>query len=85
MKKITIERINEIIYEHTLPCGLKIYIWPFNKANDIYMTLNIRYGSLHTSYEVQGEKYNVPNGMAHFLEHIKFNEKDGKTAHDFFN
>lgn len=85
MKKITIERINEIIYEHTLPCGLKIYIWPFNKANDIYMTLTIKYGSLHTSYEMQGKKYNVPNGMAHFLEHIKFNEKDGKTAHDFFN
>ena len=28
--------------------------------------------------------YEVPNGIAHFLEHVKFNVSDGVTAHDIF-
>jgi predicted Zn-dependent peptidase len=27
----------------------------------------------------------VPNGVAHFLEHIKFNEPDGKTANEYYD
>lgn len=83
MKKIQIERINEIVYEHELPNGFKIYIWPYKMVSDIYLTLTIKYGSIDTTFELNNKKINVPNGMAHFLEHIKFNE-EGTTAHDYF-
>ena len=75
MKKIQIERINEIVYEHELPNGFKIYIWPYKMVSDIYLTLTIKYGSIDTTCELNNKKINVPNGMAHFLEHIKFNQQ----------
>lgn len=84
MEKINIERLNENVYVHTLPCGLKIFIWPYQMASDIYLTLTIKYGSIDTSFEINKKKYNVPNGLAHFLEHIKFNEKE-MSAHEYFN
>ena len=83
MKKIQIERINEIVYEHELSNGFKIYIWPYKMVSDIYLTLTIKYGSIDTTFELNNKKINVPNGMAHFLEHIKFNE-EGTTAHEYF-
>ena len=83
MKKIQIERINEIVYEHELPNGFKIYIWPYKMVSDIYLTLTIKYGSIDTTFELNNKKVTVPNGMAHFLEHIKFNE-EGTTAHEYF-
>ena len=83
MKKIQIERINEIVYEHELSNGFKIYIWPYKMVSDIYLTLTIKYGSIDTTFELNNKKVTVPNGMAHFLEHIKFNE-EGTTAHEYF-
>ncbi|MDE6284466.1 MAG: insulinase family protein [Bacilli bacterium] len=48
------------------------------------MTLTAKYGSIHTDFKVGSKKYKVPNGLAHFLEHIKFNESEDVTSHDFF-
>ena len=30
------------------------------------------------------KSYKKPTGLAHYLEHLKFNESDNYTAHDFF-
>ena len=84
MEKIKIERTDEIVYHHKLDCGLNIYIWECKESSDINLTLTVKYGSVHTNFEVNKKDIKVPNGMAHFLEHIKFNEEDNKTAHDYF-
>ena len=84
MEKIKIERTDEIVYHHKLDCGLNIYIWECKESSDINLTLTVKYGSVHTNFEVNKKDIKVPNGMAHFLEHIKFNEEGGKTAHDYF-
>ena len=55
------------------------------KVSNYYMTLNVKYGSIDTKFKVKNQVYEVPNGIAHFLEHVNFNEKDGSTADDFFN
>ena len=34
---------------------------------------------------INNKKYKVPNGIAHFMEHIKFNVKKGVTANDLFS
>ena len=51
MEKINIERLNETVYVHTLPSKLKIFIWPYQMASDIYLTLTIKYGSIDSSFE----------------------------------
>ncbi len=83
MKKIEIKGVDEYIYEGLCDNGLRVFIWPSDKVKSTFVTLNVKYGSIHTHFKVNGKEKIVPNGTAHFLEHIKFNEKDG-VAHDYF-
>ncbi|MBE6148935.1 MAG: insulinase family protein [Firmicutes bacterium] len=84
MKEIKIKGTGEVIYEHICKNGLTIYIWQYNLSEEANLTLTVKYGSVHTKFKSNGKDIMVPNGMAHFLEHIKFNEKKDSTAHDFF-
>ena len=84
MREIKIKGAGEVIYEHTCKNGLTIYIWPYTLSEEVCLTLTIKYGSLHTKFKSNGKEIIVPDGMAHFLEHIKFNEKKDVTAHDYF-
>jgi predicted Zn-dependent peptidase len=85
MQEINVDKINETIYYDECPNGLKIYMWINEKASEYYATLNVKYGSIDTKFKVKDKFYEVPNGVAHFLEHIKFNEPDGKTANEYFD
>ncbi len=85
MEEIEIQGLNEVIYTFTCDNGLKVYMWVNKRIKSTFMSLSVNYGSVHTEFSVKGKKIKVPNGVAHFLEHIKFNEKDGSTAHDFFH
>ena len=49
------------------------------------MSLNVHYGSIHTEFSIDGKKYKVPQGIAHFMEHIKFNVDKDTTANDLFD
>ncbi len=84
MKEIEFKGLNEKIYEHTTKEGLKIYIWQNEKAKGTYMSLAVHYGAIHTDFKVGNKTYHVPNGVAHFLEHVKFNMGKDATAHDAF-
>ena len=84
MKEIVLEGLEEKIYEYTTKDGLKVYMWVNEKVNSFFASLSVKYGSIHTKFKVGKKVYTVPKGLAHFLEHIKFNLKDGTTAHDEF-
>ena len=84
MQEIVLEGLDEIIYEYTTKKGLKVYMWVNEKVNSCLMTLSVKYGSIHTKFKVGKKTYEVPNGVAHFLEHIKFNINENSTAHDEF-
>jgi predicted Zn-dependent peptidase len=85
MKEINISKVNETIYYDTCDNGLDVYMWVNEHVNNYYATLNVNYGSIDTKFKVKNNVYEVPNGVAHFLEHINFNEPNGKTAHDYYN
>ena len=85
MEKIEIKGIDEIIYYTTSKCGLPIYIWKNEYTKSFYLSLNVHYGSIHTEFSVDGKKYKVPQGIAHFMEHIKFNVDKDTTANDLFD
>ncbi len=84
MKTIKIKDLDEKVSTFTSKSGLKVYIWPYDLSEEINMSLTVRYGSVDTDFKVGKKTYHLPNGIAHFLEHIKFNEKPNVTAHDFF-
>lgn len=85
MEKINIAGIDEEIYLTTSNKGLPIYIWKNPYAKSFYLSLNVKYGSLDTEFIVNGKKKTVPSGIAHFMEHIKFNIDKDKTANDLFD
>lgn len=85
METIKIKGIDEEIYYTTTKEGLPIYIWKNEYAKSFYLSLNVHYGSIHTEFLINNKKHTVPNGIAHFMEHIKFNVKKGVTANDLFD
>lgn len=85
MEKIKIKGIDEEIYFTTSKCGLPIYVWKSEYAKSFYLSLNVHYGSIHTEFSIDGKKYKVPQGIAHFMEHIKFNVDKDTTANDLFD
>lgn len=84
MNEIKLKGLNETIYEDTCDNGLKIYMWVNKKVNTFYGTLSVKYGSIYNNFKVGHNEYNLPPGVAHYLEHVKFNESENTTAHDYF-
>ena len=85
MEIIKIAGIDEEIYFTTSKCGLPIYVWKQEYAKSFYLSLNVNYGSIHTEFSIDNKKYKVPQGIAHFMEHIKFNVDKNTTANDLFD
>ncbi len=85
MEIIKIAGVDEEIYFTTSNCGLPIYVWKQEYAKSFYLSLNVNYGSIHTDFMIDGKKYKVPQGIAHFMEHIKFNINKNTTANDLFD
>lgn len=84
MKKVKIERTDEYIYIDKLDNGLELYMLPNHNVNKYYLTLNTRFGSINTNFKYNGEVYNLPKGIAHFLEHLAFNMENG-SAFDYYS
>lgn len=84
MKEIKLKGLNETIYYDECDNGLPIYMWVREKGKGYYATLSVKYGSIDTEFKIGNKNYEVPNGVAHFLEHLDFNEEDGVDASDFY-
>lgn len=57
--------------------GLKIYILEKPQYNTAYALFGTKYGSIDNCFSVDGERCEVPEGIAHFLEHKLFESEDG--------
>ncbi len=84
MKEIKLKGLNETIYYDECSNGLKVYMWVKKDVNTFYGTLSVKFGSIFNNFKIGNKKYNIPKGVAHFLEHVKFNEDKNTTAHDFY-
>ena len=84
MEEIKLKGLDEVIYYEKLDNGLPVYMLVNKHVNNFYMTLSVKYGSIDTEYSVDGKDIKVHDGVAHFLEHVNFNESEGLTAHDYF-
>lgn len=84
MEELELKGLNEKIYVYHTKCGLPIYMWVNEKVSSMYASLSVKYGSIYTKFKIGKKTYEVPNGIAHFLEHVKFNIDEETTAHDEF-
>lgn len=79
MKKIKLENTNEVLYYDKLDNGLEIYMLPNNNVNKFYLTLNTRFGSINIKFKYDNKEYDMPKGIAHYLEHLSFNMENGSV------
>ena len=64
-------------------CGLTIACYPVPKHNGIHAVFATKFGSINRKFTVDGEKYEIPAGVAHFLEHKMFENEDGDAFEKF--
>ena len=84
MNKYEFTRINEVLYHEELKNGLNVFLLPKKGFHKSYVTFSTKLGSIMT--KIQDKENNIidlPNGIAHFLEHKLF-EQDGKDVSGSF-
>ncbi len=79
------KKLGLTLYEETMPSGLRVFVVPKNNINNIYATLTSNYGSVDTKFKIDGETITSPDGIAHFLEHKMFEQKDGIDPFTIFD
>ncbi len=79
MKKQVFEGFADESYIKTvLPSGLEVFIMEKSQFSSNYAIFGTRYGSIDTRFSKNGEEeINVPEGIAHYLEHKLFESEDG--------
>ncbi len=75
---------DEIIYQETLKCGLNVLIHPKKDYLQKVASLNINFGGEDVEFLLNGEKTTLPQGTAHFLEHMLF-ENNGRHLTEVFS
>ncbi|MBA4494401.1 EF-P 5-aminopentanol modification-associated protein YfmH [Paenactinomyces guangxiensis] len=85
MHKIEHPQIQETLYHEKLSNGLEVYILPKPEFSKTYATFTTKYGSIDNTFQVPGQdKINVPDGIAHFLEHKMFEQETGEDVFQEF-
>lgn len=66
--------------------GLDIYVFP-KKLTTAYAVFATRYGSVDTCFKLAGDRdfVEIPDGVAHFLEHKMFENEDGVDSFSRFS
>ncbi len=77
LKEVIRSDIGESYVKAEHSSGLKIYILEKPQYNSCYAIFGTKYGSIDTTFSVDGETTTVPEGIAHFLEHKLFESEDG--------
>lgn len=60
-----------------LESGLDVYIVPKPGYTKKFALFGTKYGSLNNSFEIDGNRVDAPEGIAHFLEHKLFESEEG--------
>lgn len=78
MQEIVSERLGDSYYKIAHQSGLTIYVYPKAGYNSNYAIFGTKYGSINTSFSLDGgPAITVPDGIAHYLEHKLFENEDG--------
>lgn len=79
MKPIEIKNdiLNEKYFYMKHPSGLNIYVYPKEGYSSTYAIFGTKFGSINNKFKmINGDIKEVPDGIAHYLEHKLFEGKD---------
>ena len=87
MNKIELEGLNEHVYYEKIDNGLEVYILKkedFHSSTAYFIT---KYGALYNEFVpiTEKEMHRFPDGIAHFLEHKLFEQKEGPSVMEKFS
>lgn len=79
MKEINLKGLNQKIYKETTSNNLDIYMIPYENKEGFIVEMVTKYGSNNIEFipKQQKDYKRYPLGIAHFLEHKLFEQKDG--------
>ena len=86
MKKTVIHSsvFNESYSVYTHASGLEIALYPMKDFSSVYALFGTRYGSMDNMLTApDGTVFEVPTGIAHFLEHKMFEKEEGDVFEKF--
>lgn len=83
MIKRKFPRLGECYYEEILPNGMLLRIVPKRNFAKKYAFLAVNFGAIDTDFTLDGKKYRVPDGIAHYLEHKMFDLPDENAMNLF--
>lgn len=77
-------KVKEKLYIEKLENGLTVMIIPKNNTNKKYIIWATHFGSVDNHFIVPktGEEIRIPDGVAHFLEHKMFEQRNGTNSLD---
>ncbi len=74
----------EELHFRRLPGGLEAWVWRRRGLQNRHAVFATRFGAMDARFETEGETHEVPDGTAHFLEHMAFDTGEGKAL-DLFS
>ena len=85
MKQVGHQVLGEQFYCEVLPCGLEIYVLPKRGFCQKHALLAVGFGAIDRSFAhpVDQRVIQVPDGVAHFLEHRMFEKPEGDISDSF--
>ena len=70
--------LGDTLYNETHKSGLRVVVWPMPEASSVYAVFATKYGSIHNILPTaDGGTEEVPEGIAHYLEHKLFESEQG--------
>ena len=86
MNKVKSAVTGETLYHKKHESGLDIYIMPRKDFSSGYAIFGTKYGSVDSHFQIPGDlaPTEVPDGIAHYLEHKMFDMPDGTNIFDKF-
>ena len=85
IQKVEYKKINEEVYIYKHKSGLKVYVVLKKGYFKKYAAFATKYGSIDNSFIIPGNEHvtDMPDGIAHFLEHKLFEQEDGSVMDKF--
>lgn len=80
MKVIENKQIDQQVYFHKYSNGLEIILIPKKGFKEKTVMFGTKFGSINNRFVINGQRVDVPDGIAHFLEHKVLEQEDGEDA-----
>lgn len=80
MKCIENKNLDQKVYIHKYSNGLEIILIPKKDFKQKTVMFGTKFGSINNRFVINDKRVDVPDGIAHFLEHKVFEQESGEDA-----